>query len=510
MAVSDDLYDLIESLSMSEKRYLRIFSSRHVKGEKNIYLRLFDTITSLRQPDDDAVKQALSDSDMRSNITKHKHYLYNLILRSLNAYHAEHSLEARFRETMRSVEILYQRGLYGQSRKLLRRASRMAEELQRIPELLVVSEWEQNLLSKTSQYGAMTDLLERDGQLIAELGRERQVKLLVFRVYDRLLRLGAQPEAGDMAELRQLMEHPLMASGTGQRYHIRYLVSMANMVCANAMDDRDAFLTHCTETVRVFDEHPVFASERPNLFAMALINRCKALLQVNELGEVSEILGRLRLFPEMAGLKGQAHVLANIIYETTHIDLLCCLRRLDLARADSLLREAEPELDRCLPTVTLSLAMSLRFDAAYMYFLLGKYDRCLVWLNRLLNDEGYRVRMQLYAVARLFSMAVHVRLGNDSLVDYTARSIKDELKKWGFAKATATSLVRFFPRYLKAKDVKIQRKLMADLVNDLQRIRDEGIEHDVYDTFDFALWAQAMLEGRPMVDLLRLQGAKGR
>ncbi len=502
MAVSDDLYQLISSLSMSEKRYLRIFSTRHVKGEKNIYLQLFDTIIALREPDDDAVKAALEDSDIRQKLNKHKHYLYNLILRSLNAYHADHSGEARFRETMRSVEILYQRGLFDQSRKVLRKARRMAEELQRIPELLAVSDWEQNLLSKSSQYGRMAELVERDEVLVDELRHEKQAKLLVFRMYDRLLQFGAAPDTQDLAELKRMMDDPVISLHTNQRFHVRYLISMANIVCANAMDDKDSFLHHCDETVRIFEENPVFITERPNLFVSALLNQCKANLQCDRLDEVSRVLDRIRAFQSASEVRMQKHTIANIVYETTHIDLLCSLKQSDLKKADRIIRESEADLERYLPTVTRSLALSLRFDAAYAYFLLGMTDRCLVWLNRLLNDQEYHIRMQLHAVARLFSMVVHLQLGNDSLVEYTARSIKLELRKWDFAKATASALVRFFSVYTQADEPAKQRRLTEALMSDLTQIRNEGTERDVYNLFDFSMWAESLLEQKPMVALI--------
>ena len=40
--VKEALFDLIKSMTMSEKRYFKIYSSKHTIGEKNEYIRLFD------------------------------------------------------------------------------------------------------------------------------------------------------------------------------------------------------------------------------------------------------------------------------------------------------------------------------------------------------------------------------------------------------------------------------------------------------------------------------------
>lgn len=503
MTGSDDLYRLIDSLSMSERRYLRIFSSRHVKGGKNIYLQLFDTIISLREPEDDRLKEALLDKEIRRNLAKHKHYLYNLILRSLNAFHAEHSSEARFREVMRSVEILYQRGLFDQSRKLLRRAARMSEEMQRIPELLFVSDWEQNLLSKTSQYGLMAQIAEDNGKLVAELEQERQIKLLVFKMYDRLLQLGSKPDERDILELRKMMDDPMMNPGNNQRYHIRYLLSVANMLYANAMDDFEGFHLHCNNTVQIFNENPIFQLERPNLFVSALLNQCKAKLQCGLLNEVQSILTLVRDFPKRPGIRIQHHIIANIVYETTHIDLLYSIKQNNLKRAEQVIINAEPDLERHFSTATRSLALSLQFDACYSYFLLGKLDRCLHWLNMLLNDKEYRIRMQLHAVARLFSMVVHFHRGNDSVVDYTARSITLELRNWDFAKSIATLLVRFFTKYPSSYTPKQQKALIEKLIQDLSNLKNKGLDQDVFELFDFLTWAESLRTGKSFFQMLQ-------
>ena len=41
---SDSLHRLIKSLTKPEKRYFKVFSSRHVIGDQNNYLVLFDAI----------------------------------------------------------------------------------------------------------------------------------------------------------------------------------------------------------------------------------------------------------------------------------------------------------------------------------------------------------------------------------------------------------------------------------------------------------------------------------
>ena len=47
--VSNHLFELIKSLNKSEKRYFKLFSSRHTIGEENGYLKLFDSPNDINQ-----------------------------------------------------------------------------------------------------------------------------------------------------------------------------------------------------------------------------------------------------------------------------------------------------------------------------------------------------------------------------------------------------------------------------------------------------------------------------
>ena len=89
MKPSGELHQLIKNLSMSEKRYFKIFSSRHVIAGENNYIRLFDAIDKQEEYNEQKIKTALSKEAFVSHLPSEKHYLYNHVLDSLNAFHKD-------------------------------------------------------------------------------------------------------------------------------------------------------------------------------------------------------------------------------------------------------------------------------------------------------------------------------------------------------------------------------------------------------------------------------------
>ena len=100
---SHALFDLISSLTMSEKRYFKLFSSRHVIGESNDYIHLFNAIDKQNVYSEDVLKKA----SYVKNLSQEKNYLYRLVLKSLNAYHSSLNNKSRIFEFLKQVEILF-------------------------------------------------------------------------------------------------------------------------------------------------------------------------------------------------------------------------------------------------------------------------------------------------------------------------------------------------------------------------------------------------------------------
>ena len=59
MKKNSNAYALIKSLTMSEKRYFKIFSERHTIGEQNKYIALFDELDKTEEENDNELKKKL-------------------------------------------------------------------------------------------------------------------------------------------------------------------------------------------------------------------------------------------------------------------------------------------------------------------------------------------------------------------------------------------------------------------------------------------------------------------
>lgn len=88
----------------------------------------------------DALKQKSPHSIKR--LSALKSYLYQLILKTLCQYHEAKSSAIEFSNLLQRVDVVYMKGLYKQSKKLLNQAKKIAQVNQLHAQLLQVYQWE--------------------------------------------------------------------------------------------------------------------------------------------------------------------------------------------------------------------------------------------------------------------------------------------------------------------------------------------------------------------------------
>ncbi len=125
---NSDLFDLIKSLTKNEKRFFKIFSARHANNKNDLsYLKLFDVYDKMSMYNKNAFISAIKQKEL-SNIRYLKHQLYQQVLRSLNIYSHNKNIEFKIQNLLINTQILFDKGLFKQSEKILNKAKLLAEQ----------------------------------------------------------------------------------------------------------------------------------------------------------------------------------------------------------------------------------------------------------------------------------------------------------------------------------------------------------------------------------------------
>jgi RNase P protein component len=414
MKQQPDLFRLIHSLSKSEKRYFKIYASRHVIGEENNYIRLFNAIDRQQEYDEAALRAQFKDEKFAGHLAVTRNYLYRLILESMRVYHAEHNPTARIRNHLQDAEFFYDRLFYAQSRKSLERARRLIEEYDRYTYMPAVLELERRLMVEEEYEGASPESLTA----FADACREAVAKIenissywdISARLFFVYLRQGATRTEELLQEVRALIDTPLLRDeNAALTFEAREYFYHINGTYYFLLGDYAQAHYYSGKHIALLEQTPGYIERQASRYLGRVSIYLSDSFKLKKYGEFFAGIEKIRTFfdryPSTRDDKTEAQLfkLLAMLELFAHVELGNYDKGLALAPA------IEQGLQQYAEHIEQSLVTSFYFNFASLYFLAQRYNEALHWINELLNTS-LPVREDVYSFARVFSMIIHLSL----------------------------------------------------------------------------------------------------
>ncbi|MEL6629344.1 MAG: hypothetical protein AAFQ92_27800, partial [Bacteroidota bacterium] len=181
---NDPLFQLIHSMSSSEKRYFK--RNALIGGDTDAnYLKLFDTLNKMRTYDEDALRKKA----FVKHLAAERKYLYEAILRSLRNYNSEDSIRAQISDLLLDANYLYERGLYDQSQRRLKIAQRLVRQIDYLPAQLEINNMSRLILreNRTRKYrNELEELIVEKDEILLKLAYELDCIDLNDRIWAKI------------------------------------------------------------------------------------------------------------------------------------------------------------------------------------------------------------------------------------------------------------------------------------------------------------------------------------
>lgn len=159
MSKKDHLYELIQSLDKSEKRYFKIYFANEKKEHK--YLKLYDALEKTKVYDEKKLKLQINDTYIQKHFAETKYYLYQLILKVLKHFRTENSVDNLLIERIQNTEVLIQKALWEQADSELNKAKKMAYDYERFEFLMLLFSYQNKIIVSTRLHGYSAEDLEK-------------------------------------------------------------------------------------------------------------------------------------------------------------------------------------------------------------------------------------------------------------------------------------------------------------------------------------------------------------
>ncbi|MGZ3865360.1 MAG: hypothetical protein ACXVC6_00435 [Bacteroidia bacterium] len=425
MKKNSHAFTLIKGLTMSEKRYFKIFSERHTIGEQNKYVVLFDELDRIKEEDEAEIKKNLRRAGINTDfLSADKNYLYQLVLRSLNVFHDSKTINLEVKEILSSVEILFYKGLYKECLKLISRAETMAEECENFALMIDILMWKKKCAGYSlglKEAAAINESIDKYIDLLTNLKRITDLYYESNLLQSSTEKLTKQES---LKKFREILEEPELRSKNNARSF--YARIFYHLIYANyyyAIDNKQKEYEHLQELVDMLNASQTYAVENP-LDYISVCNRLLGIKKYFAPAVFFDDILNLNEFAKRVAIKNEAVTERIFVHTNTH-EIEYYLINNEYDKALKKISGIERQLSKMNFTIEPYHLMYFYYLHAITLICVGEFRRALKFINDVLNNFDSASRPQVFVRIELLAAAVHFELKNYDLV----KSISKQLLK---------------------------------------------------------------------------------
>lgn len=505
--LSENLHSLIKSLNKAEKRYFKLHSERHTIGEVNNYVRLFDAVEAQEVYDEEALLKHFKKEAFAKNFFMAKSRLYDAIMKSLDAYHTESSADARLKQQLHYVEILYKKALYDQANKVLEKVKKQALDNDQFHALLQVSKWEK-LLIETHNYSGQTEekimeILTDDLLLIEKLKNFSQFWNIKSRLFMILNNTGKARDPKQLEKFKKIIDNTLLNSeeqalSVRSKYLFNHIYSAYYFGTSNYKE----CYKYLQKNVELIESHFEHFSDELNIYFSLLTNIIYVGQALKKNNEVDLYLGKLRAMPEKMGKQTNDDLAFKWFNSAYSIELSVYFERAEFERCLKLIPEIEQGIKKYQERISALRKAYFYFNIAIVYFALENYHLASRWINKLLNDQEIEKNLDVYCFAKIFSLVIQIELGDEQRLPHALRATQRFLEKKQKVYKFETMMLDFVGKMLGKQSRSDLKASYSKLLRDLKALRYDNFEKTVFDYFDLISWVESKVNNRSFIEIM--------
>jgi hypothetical protein len=500
---SNKLFNLVKSLSGPEKRYFKVHIG-HQGQKDNKYAMLFDAIDAQEVFDEAALKKRVygTKSIQSRKYSELKSYLYDLILKSLQAYDEKSSVMYRLKNMLKSVQVLFRRSLFEDCLYHLAKAKKLAYKYEQFTSVLEILSWEKHIAYTRTDIDFLDKELERiDAEEKETLKRLRTIseyRNIFFRLLVRMRKDASLRGKALKERLEDIVRSPLLNDySLADSYQAKVLYYRIFSIYAYATGAQEQFYNYGKELILLMESQPHMLQEDVSEYISVLnnfIRSCGETMRIQEMEQNLEKLYKVRPNSKDDELKIHRQ------YYQAKLSLITAQGKFD----EGLKVLGQHLKERQQFDISLFQSHSFYYNYFYITFGAGEYERALEFLNDWLNLPNTVERQDLQVVARILNLLVHFELKNYVLLESLIRSTQRFLKKKGKLQEIERKIINFIKKAAETPSKRELREAYEGLRKEFEDLSQQPATKTFFTkAFDFMAWLESKIEGKSFAEILQ-------
>ncbi len=500
----DALFVLIKALSKSEKRQFKLYVGRLGVNAEAKFLALFNLLDKLKTYDESAI--LASGIVKKTQLSNLKAHLYKQILVSLRLNPGNQNIRVQIREQLDFATILYQKGLYKQSLKILDKAKGIAIENEEKNIAYEIVELEKIIETQyiTRSIPDRADELALQAKELSEFNViTSKLSNLSLQLYGMMLKVGYVRNDEDYQKVTRYFEMHL------PEYHLedfgfreKLWLYKAHLWYSLLVQDFLSSYKYASKWVDLFYENEAMIFLNPVFFLKGNHYLLESLFFVKYSTLFRATLDKLETIVNTPEFPNNDNIgsLAFLYINSNKLNLHFLEGTFE--KGLYLVKIIEYGIVKHRDRIDQHHIMIFYYKIACLYFGVGDNKTCITYLKKIIDNKSLKMREDLMCFARVLSLVAHYEAGMDYHLEVQLKSTYKFLLKMNDLHQVQKEMIKFlrklgdiYPHELKGEFQK--------LYDELKKYEDHPYEKRAFLYLDILSWLESHLQNRPVSEVIR-------
>lgn len=418
------LFELIHSLTKSEKRFVKINAQVH-KGDK-LYLKLMDAIDKQKEYDETKLLEIFKEEEFTNQFSVAKNYLQNFILKQLRQYHSGLKTNIECKNLLIDIEILFWKGQYNLAEKLISKTEKIAKKYELFLALEELNNWKSRIynvfLKLDINYKMASD--DKVKKNIENYKNILEYKELTTVAHLLIKQSEVIRDDEEKNNYEKLLKNPLLINlSNAKSNQAKYSYYVLNSVIYRATGKVKESKEFRKKLVSFLESQPHLIEENPIQYIAAVHNLLMNCLIEHDYPFFHENIAKLKNY----NFK-MPHEKAHLFSTLSLFELGYFTEKKEYDNAIKFAEDALLKYGNISNLLNIEHEFLFHYHVGLAYYHKQEYSKALKRINNVINITPKNLRVDIKASTYILNILTHYELKNYEILPYLINSAISFLK----------------------------------------------------------------------------------
>ncbi|RCW90364.1 hypothetical protein DFQ08_105255 [Winogradskyella arenosi] len=502
----DNLFSLVKSLTKSEKRQFKLYVGRLGVNSDSKFLNLFNFLDKAKAYNESAIlKSGIVKKQQLANVKSH---LYKQILISLKLSPSHQNVRLQIREQLDFASILYHKGLYKQSLKILDKAKELAIVNEEKNSAFEIVELEKVIESQyiTRSISTRADELAVQAKELSTLNViASKLSNLSLQLYSNILKTGYVKNEDEATMVINYFNKQLPKVNVEDLgFREKLWLYKANLWQSFLLQDFLNCFKYALKWVDLFYQNPSMINLNPVFFLKGNNYLLEALVFIGNKNKFLEKFTEFETTVQHPNFPQDENVASLVFLYTNFHRINKHFIDGSFEEGLSLIPAIEKDLIPFGEKIDQHHKMIFYYKFASLHFGAGNNKACIKYLDKIISNKSLSMREDLLCFSRVLNLVAHYEAGLDYHLETLLRSTYKFLIKMNDLHEVQKEMIKFI-RGLQDIYPHDLKDAFRALHKTLKTFEDHPYERRAFLYLDIISWLESKIENKPVAEIIRIK-----